>query len=49
MQTCRYGIYHKRRKSKRPHASSCKPRDVISVQMWVGLSWDGPTKAAVNK
>ena len=47
-QTRRYGLYHMRRKSKRPNASSCKPRDVDSVHVWAAISWFGATKPVVS-
>lgn len=47
MQTCRFGIMHMRLPSSRPHASAIKPRDVKSVNMWLGISWEGATRLAV--
>ncbi len=37
-----------RRPSKRPHASSIKLRNVESLQIWGGISYEGPTEIVVN-
>ena len=47
MQTSRFGLFHMRRPSSRPKACCIKPRNSFSVQMWLGISWYGPTNLAV--
>jgi len=47
MQTFRYGLYSNRKASSRPYASSIKPRNVETVNMWCGITYEGPTQLAV--
>ena len=48
IQTNRWGFYHNRLPSSRPRVCSIKPRCVESIQMWCGISWNGPTTGIVN-
>ena len=43
-QTGRYGLYHMRKASCRPKASWVKPRYVQRLNVWGGISWNGPSK-----
>ncbi|CAF1072277.1 unnamed protein product [Brachionus calyciflorus] len=44
IQTCRSGLYHMRKKSKRPKVSSLKPRSVKTLNIWGGISFHGTTE-----
>lgn len=48
MQTMRWGIYHHRMPSGKPRVCSIKERCVESVQMWCGISYEGPTPHVVS-
>ncbi len=43
LQTKRSGTYHNRMPSSQPRASAYKPRTVETVQVWGGISYNGPT------
>jgi hypothetical protein len=49
MLTNRFGYYHNRKPSSRPSASSIKPRNVVTVNMWLGISYYGATELCVSR
>ncbi|CAF0860996.1 unnamed protein product [Brachionus calyciflorus] len=43
-QTGRFGLYHMRKSSSRPSAVWTKSRCVDRLNIWGGISWNGPTQ-----
>lgn len=47
IQTRRSGLYHNRRPSSRPRVAATKPRNVQTLNIWGGISYEGTTEFAV--